>query len=61
MSINEWKERLAAVSKRVRHDAIYRAHVEGGMSYAQIADALGDITRNRVLQIVRQERDRREQ
>lgn len=55
----DWIAQCQAVSKTARRDVIFRAHTEGRLTYRQISEALGDVTRQRVIQIVREERDRR--
>lgn len=47
----EWLERLASVSKAVRYQVIYEAYLHG-LKGKEIADALGDIKRQRVVGII---------
>lgn len=63
MSIDEaseyWIGECRSVSKSVRRSVIFEAHTKGGLTYRQISEALGDISRQRVMQIVREERSER--
>jgi len=56
----EHLRRCETVSKPIRRWVIYEAFTEGGLTYEQISRALGDIGRQRVIQIVREERARLE-
>ena len=57
----QWVARCEAVSKQARRTVIYEAFTEGGLTYRQISEALGDVSRQRVIQIVRAERELREE
>lgn len=54
-----WLAQCASVSKQRRRQIIIDAHEKGGLSYREISEALGDVTRQRVIQIVKEIRSER--
>lgn len=54
-----WLAQLASVSKLRRRQIIIDAHEQGGLSYKEISEALGDISRQRAIQIVKEIRAER--
>lgn len=56
-----WKTRIRSVSKERRKQIMTDAHDIGGLSYKEIADEVGDVSRQRIIQIVKEVRAERAQ
>lgn len=54
-----WRARVRSVSKERRRKIITDAHDQGKLSYQEIANTIGDISRQRVMAIVKEVRSER--